>query len=208
MIAVLTGMGLSAAAGLNAYIPFLIVALVARFTDIITLPSGYAWIESWWAIGIGAVLLLAEVVLDKVPAVDTVNDAIQTFIRPSMGGLVFAATSAAQQLDHSTWMTEHPWVGVVLGVLVSGLVHTGKTAARPIVNAGTLGMGAPLVSTVEDGASMGLSLIAIFVPLLVVIALVLLAWGLLRLWRAVRRWRARQASSVRQVRPDASPPAP
>ena len=95
MIAALTGTGLSAAAGLNAYIPFLIVALVARFTDVITLPATYAWIESWWAIGIGSLLLLSEVVLDKIPAVDTVNDAVQTFIRPAMGGLIFAATAAA-----------------------------------------------------------------------------------------------------------------
>jgi uncharacterized membrane protein len=182
-------MGLSAAAGLNAYIPFLVVALIARFTDIITLPQSYAWIESWWAIGIGAVLLLAEVVLDKIPAVDTVNDTIQTFIRPSMGGLIFAATSAAESLDQSTWMKDNPWVGIVLGILVSGLVHTGKMAARPVLNTGTVGAAAPVVSTVEDGASIGLSLLAIFLPILVVLALVLMvalfAWVLVR-WR---RWR-------------------
>jgi len=189
VIAALTGMGLSAAAGLNAYIPFLVVALIARFTDIITLPQSYAWIESWWAIGIGAVLLLAEVVLDKIPAVDTVNDTIQTFIRPSMGGLIFAATSAAESLDQSTWMKDNPWVGIVLGILVSGLVHTGKMAARPVLNTGTVGAAAPVVSTVEDGASIGLSLLAIFLPILVVLALVLMvalfAWVLVR-WR---RWR-------------------
>jgi hypothetical protein len=196
MIAALTGMGLSAAAGLNAYIPFLVVALVARFTDLVTLPQSYAWIESWWAIGIGAVLLAAEVVLDKIPAVDTVNDAVQTFIRPSMGGLVFAATSAAEDLDRSTWMTDHPWVGVVLGVLVSGLVHGGKTVARPAINAGTLGFGAPVASTVEDGASVGISLVALFVPVLVVVVLAALAWLLIWLWLKVRRWRRR-----RRVRP-------
>ena len=192
MIAALTGMGLSAAAGLNAYIPFLIVALLARFTDVITLPQSYAWIESWWAIGIGAVLLLAEVVLDKVPAVDSVNDAIQTFIRPSMGGLIFAATSAASDLDSSTWMADHPFVGVVLGILVSGLVHTGKMAARPAINAGTLGFGAPVVSTVEDGASVGLSLVAVFIPILVIVVLAALAWLLIWLWLKVRRWRKRR----------------
>ena len=53
MIEALTGMGLSAAAGLNAYIPFLVVALAARFTDVITLPTSLTWIESGWAIGIG-----------------------------------------------------------------------------------------------------------------------------------------------------------
>ena len=73
MIEALTGMGLSAAAGLNAYIPFLVVALAARFTDVITLPTSLMWIESGWAIGIGSVLLLAEIVLDKIPAVDTIN---------------------------------------------------------------------------------------------------------------------------------------
>ena len=189
MLAALTGMGLSAAAGLNAYIPFLVVALIARFTDYITLPVGYEWIESNWAIGIGAALLLAEVILDKIPAVDTINDTIQTFIRPSMGGLIFAATTAAAQLDNSTWMKENPWVSVVLGVLISGLVHTGKMAARPVINVGTVGTGAPVVSTVEDIGSLGLSLIALIAPLLVIIALALLAWLLIWMWLRVRRWR-------------------
>lgn len=196
MIAALTGMGLSAAAGLNAYIPFMVVALIARFTDVITLPESFSWIESPWAIGVGAVLLLTELVLDKIPAVDTVNDAIQTFIRPSMGGLIFAATTAAEDLDRSTWMGENPWVGVVLGIAVSGLVHSGKMAARPAINAGTLGMGAPVVSTAEDGASVGLSLVAIFIPVLVVVALLALGGLLVWLWLRVRRWKRRRADRV------------
>lgn len=189
MIAALTGMGLSAAAGFNAYIPFLIVALIARFTDVITLPTTYAWIESWWAIGIAAVLLLAEVVLDKIPAVDTVNDTIQTFIRPAMGGLIFAATQAASAIDESTWMKENSWVGIVLGIVVSGLIHSGKMAARPVLNAGTGGVAAPVVSTVEDGFSIGLSLVAIFLPILVIVALALIAWLIATLWRRARRRR-------------------
>ena len=195
MIAALTGTGLSAAAGLNAYIPFLIVALVAKFTDVITLPATYAWIESWWAIGIGSLLLLSEVVLDKIPAVDTVNDAVQTFIRPAMGGLIFAATAAAEEVDQSVWMAEHPWVGIVLGVVVSGLVHAGKAAARPVVNVGTAGFGAPVVSTAEDGASVGLSLAALFAPVLCLIGLVLLAWALIAGSLRVRRRRRRRDRS-------------
>ena len=190
MIAALTGMGLSAAAGLNAYIPFLIVALVTKYTDLVVLPASYGWMESWWAIGIGAALLLTEVVVDKVPAVDTVNDAVQSFIRPGMGGLLGAATAGAGRLDESAWMAQNPWVGVVLGVVVAGVVHAGKTTARPVADAATVGMGAPVLSTVEDGASVGLSLIALFVPVLVVVALVVvlaaLAWLVARA-RALRR---------------------
>ena len=197
MIAALTGMGLSAAAGLNAYIPFLIVGVLARFTDVITLPGSYHWIESWWALGIGAVLLLAEMVLDKIPAVDTVNDAVQTFIRPSMGGLMGAATASAGTLDSSPWMAQHSWVGTVLGILTAGLVHSGKMAARPVVNAGTLGMGAPLVSTAEDGTSIGLSLVALFVPVLVVLALLVLAGAFAWVIVQFRRWRRRRAAGPR-----------
>lgn len=192
MIAALTGMGLAAAAGLNAYIPFLLIALIAKYTDIVVLPASYSWIESWWAIGIGAVLLLAEVVLDKIPAVDSVNDAIQTFVRPSMAGLLSAATTSAAALDDSTWMTEHPWVNIVLGVVVAGLVHAGKATARPVVNASTLGVGAPVVSTVEDGTSIGLSLVAVFLPVLVILVLVFLAAALLWLFLLVRRRRRRR----------------
>ena len=196
MIAALTGMGLSAAAGLNAYIPFLIVALIAKYTDVITLPASYAWMESWWAIGIGAVLLLTEGVVDKVPAVDSVNDAVQTAIRPSMGGLLGAATAGATELDNSAWMAQHPWVNVVLGIVVAGIVHAGKTTVRPAANVSTFGVGAPVLSTVEDGASIGLSLVALFLPLLVVVVLLAVLAGFGGLWWQLRTRRRRRVASA------------
>ncbi|WP_029287724.1 DUF4126 domain-containing protein [Cellulomonas sp. HZM] len=190
MLALLTGTGLSAAAGLNAYIPFLVVALLARFTDVLELPSSIGWLGSWWAIGIGTVLLLSDVVLDKIPAVDSLNDAIQTAIRPAMGGVMFAATSAAADADGSAWVHDHPWVSFVAGVVVAGVVHVGKATVRPVVNATTLGLGGPVVSTVEDGTSVGLSLVAVFVPLLVLVLLVALVVAFVVLRRRRRRLRA------------------
>ena len=187
MLAALTGAGLSAAAGLNAYIPFILVALIARFTDVINLPHQYAWIESNWAIGIAAVLLLSEVVLDKVALVDHINDAVGTFVRPATGGLIFAATTAAEDFEQgSSFMQDNPWVGVLLGIITAGIVHTGKAVSRPVVNAGTAGMGTPVVSAVEDGAAVTLSLVAIFLPVLVIFLLLLLLWGGVVLWRRSR----------------------
>ncbi|UCN13207.1 DUF4126 domain-containing protein [Cellulomonas iranensis] len=199
MLVALTGVGLSAAAGLNASIPFLVVALLARFTDLVVLPAGLTWMESGWAIGVGTVLLLADVVLDKVPLVDTVNDAVQTVIRPASGAVVFAATSAAQDLEGSAWVRDNPWVPVVAGVLVALVVHATKATVRPVVNATTGGLGAPVVSTVEDGAAIGLSLVAVLLPVLVLVALaagVALVVVLLRRRRARRRGRAAQDEPV------------
>jgi hypothetical protein len=191
MLAALTGAGLSAAAGLNAYIPFILVALIARFTDVINLPHQYAWIESNWAIGIAAVLLLSEVVVDKIAVVDSINDAVGTFVRPATGGLIFAATTAAEDFEQgSSFMADNPWVGVLLGIVTAGIVHTGKAVSRPVVNVGTAGMGAPVVSAAEDGVAVTLSLVAIFLPVLVVFLLLLMLWAGFALWR--RRWRRRK----------------
>lgn len=183
MFAALTGIGLSAAAGLNAYIPFLVVALLDRFTDVVNLPVGWEWMSSWWAIGACAVLLAAEVVLDKVPVVDTVNDTVQTFVRPATGGVIFAATTAASDLEASSWVEQHPWVSVLAGVVVAGLVHAGKVTARPVLNAASVGVAAPVVSTAEDGVSVGLSLVAVFLPVLVLVALAAMVWAFVWLWR-------------------------
>jgi hypothetical protein len=191
MLASLTGLGLSAAAGLNAYIPLLLVGLLARFTDVIVLPEPYRWIQGGWAIGVVSVLLVAELILDKVAVVDHVNDVVQTLVRPTVGGVIFAATSAAEQVDSSTWMQQHPWVGVLLGVVVAGAVHATKATARPLVNATTVGTGTPVVSAAEDAVSLGMSLVAVFLPVLVVVALLLLAWGAVALIRRARRRRRR-----------------
>ena len=144
-----------------------------------------------------------------MPAVDTVNDAVQTFIRPSMGGLLAAATAGAAELDNSAWMAQHPWVGVLLGVVVAGLVHAGKTTARPQPTSRHSASGAPVRSTVEDGASLSLSLIALFVPVLVIVVLLarfLAALGWL-VWRrrSSRRRRMARLGGVTGTRPVATP---
>ena len=91
-------------------------------------------------------------------------------------------------------------MGVLLGVVVAGLVHTGKATARPAANLSTFGVGAPVVSTVEDGASVGLSLIALFAPLLVIVALLVLVVGFGWLWWRIRAWRRRGGRPGRRPR--------
>src|SRR5581483_238699 len=124
--------------------------------------------------------LAVETVAAKIAIIDHVNDLVQTVIRPAAGGAVFAATSAANQVDSrvegSSLLHDHPWIGWVLGIGAALIVHLAKSGARPVVNAGTVGTATPFVSLLEDAASLGLSLLAIFVPVLALIALVIMAW--------------------------------
>ncbi len=177
----LTALGLSVPAGLNAYIPLLAVALAQRF-NWLTLREPFDLLGSWWVIGVIAALLIIELLADKIPAVDSVNDAIQTVVRPAAGGLVAVAASG-----NTTGVS--PWLLVVAGVILAGGVHAAKATARPAVNVTTAGMGAPVVSAVEDVGAVVLSAVAIAAPYLVVLTIVLLGIVIWRIWRrrAVRR---------------------
>jgi hypothetical protein len=175
-----TAFGLSTSAGLNAYIPLLVVAVLARFTPLVTLNQPWDALSSWWVIGTLAVLLLVEILVDKVPAVDTANDVIQTFIRPTAGAILFASTTNT--------IGVHPVLAAVCGVILAGGVHAVKAGGRPVVTSLTGGVGNPVVSVIEDTLSLALSVLAIVTPYLVV-ALILAALVLFTWW-AMRRRRA------------------
>jgi hypothetical protein len=189
-VELLTGFGLATAAGLNAYIPLLLLGLLSRFTDLVTLPHGWAWLENGWVMTIVAVLLVIEVVADKVPALDSVNDAIQTFVRPTAGGIVFGSGTAAQTAavtDPGAFAQSGQWIPVVIGVVVALAVSLTKSAVRPAANVATAGMAAPVLSTVEDATSVGLVFLAILIPVLVLVVVVVLAWAVVRILRRRRR---------------------
>lgn len=177
--------GLSGSAGLNAYIPLLVVALAARFPmsdPLVKLQPPFDLLGNWWAIGLIAVLLVIEIVADKIPAVDTINDGIQTFIRPAAGAILFAGSANV--------ITDiHPILSLGAGLLVAGGVHATKAAARPMVTVSTAGVGNPVVSTLEDIVAAVVSLLAVFLP---VIAAILLLGFLVFIIYVVRRWRRRK----------------
>ena len=189
MIEAITGLstafGLSGGAGLNAYIPLLLVALAARFPmgdPLVKLQAPYDLMGSWWAIGLLAILLVVEIVADKIPAVDTVNDGIQTFVRPAAGAILFAGSANV--------ITDiHPILALGAGLLVAGGVHATKTAARPVVTVTTAGVGNPIVSTLEDIVALVVSLLALVLP---IVAAVLLLGFLIFIAVIVRRWRRRR----------------
>lgn len=201
MLEVLTGIGLSASAGLNAWIPLLTIGLLDRFTNLITLPHGWEWLANGWILGILGVLLAIEIVADKVPVLDSVNDAVHTVIRPTAGGLAFGASSESHTVtvsDPGTFFASHQWVGIASGALIALFMHVLKSSARPVINAATLGIGAPIVSTLEDTTSVGMSIVAIVLPVLVIGFLVVIALVAWRVGRRVRKRRASRAAVTRQ----------
>ena len=183
---ILAAFGLSASAGLNAYIPLLVVSLLSRFTDLIVLSEPWDALESWWIIGLLIALSLIEFFADKVPAVNHINDIIQTFIRPTAGAILFAASASV--------ITEiHPIISIAAGLLIAGSVHAVKSAVvRPAVTAATGGTANIPVSILEDTISTVLSVLSVVLPIVVGIVLLILAGWIL--WWLTKRSNREQKS--------------
>jgi hypothetical protein len=186
---IFSAFGLSASAGLNAYIPLLVVALLGRFTSLITLNKPWDTLTNWWIIGLLIVLSIIEFFADKVPAVNHINDVIQTVVRPAAGAVVFAASAHA--------VTDiHPVISLAAGLLVAGGVHAAKAGAmRPAVTATTGGTGNVVVSILEDILSTILSILAVIIPIVIGVFLVLfISWLIWWFWRRENRRMAEEAA--------------
>lgn len=191
MIEFIVGSSLAAAAGLNAWMPLFLLGLADRFLPAVELPGSWSWLSSDLALWIVGALLLLEIVADKIPALDSVNDLIQSIIRPAAGGVAFGAGASAQTVavdDPASFFSSGSWIPIVTGIAIALVVHVVKATARVATNATTGGLAAPVLSTAEDGASFLLAAAAIIVP---VVAAVLLT-GLIVAAVVMLRRRARK----------------
>ncbi len=177
--AFLTGLGLAMPAGLNAYLPLLIVALADRFSNLISLGRPYDLLSTNVGIGLLLLLLTVEVVVDKIPGADHVNDLVQSVLRPAAGALLLMAGTEDGRLD--------PAVAFFVGLFAAGTVHAAKATTRPLLTVTTGGFANPFVSFGEDLVAAVGAVVALVAPALVLVFVALFAgvflWALMKLRR-------------------------
>jgi hypothetical protein len=187
VLAVLLGLGLSASTGLNTFLPLLLLSAAARFHIAgIELGHRFDWLSSDVAIVVLIVASVVEIIADKVPAVDHFLDAIGTFVRPLAATLATASVLTGADVNPTVAAV----VGLMIGAPTSLGFHTLKAGTRVASSAATLGCANPILSLIEDVISFSLTIVAIFVPLAVPIALGLLVW---LLWLVAKRIRGQSA---------------
>jgi uncharacterized membrane protein len=182
-LAVLLGLGLSASTGLNTFVPLLLLAGAARFHIAgIELGTKFDWLTSDVALIVLVVACVVEIVADKVPAIDHFLDSVGTFVRPVAATVASAAALTGANVEPTTAAV----IGLIIGAPTSLTFHSLKAGTRVASSAATFGCANPVLSLIEDVISFVLSLLAIFVPLLVPIAILLIAWVLWKVFRRVR----------------------
>lgn len=202
-----TAMGLSFASGVNTYATVFIAGLAIRMKWVTDVPPGLEPLASDPILVISGIMYACEFVADKVPAFDSLWDAIHTFIRPVAGaGLAFAATGTAQP-EFALAMT-------LLGGSLAATTHATKAGTRLVVNTSPEPFSNIAISTAEDVGAFSLAWLAVAHPVwagLITVGLVtlILVYGprLARLARFVLgAWASKIATWFGyQARPDVLP---
>jgi hypothetical protein len=175
--------GLSGSAGLNAWLPLFVSALLDR-VGVVELGQPFDGLSSTVGLLVLGVLAAADLVGDKVPVVDHALHLVGTAIAPISGAALFVG----QTSDHTSLPAV---VAALLGGATAGAIHLGRTALRGVSTATTAGLGSPVLSTGEDLGSGALTALAFLLPLL---AFLLVAALLVAIFVGASRLRARPRS--------------
>lgn len=184
LFALLTAIGF--AAGLNLYATVAALGLLARFGHL-PLPPGLHPLETWPVIAACMALFAVEFFADKIPAFDLIWNALHTFIRVPVAGLL--AFEATQQLS-----PEKQLLATLLGAAVALAAHGGKTAARAAVTSSPEPFSNMTLSLGEDLLAIGLTWLATRHPYLAgalaaifVVVIVILTRWIIRAMRSLFR---------------------
>jgi Domain of unknown function (DUF4126) len=181
LLSLFSALGLSTAAGLNAYIPLLVVGLLARYTSLIQLAAPYDVLTNPWVLLGIALIALLDLIGDKIPGIDHVLHLLGTVIHPVAGLVLGLAAASGGQID--------PTLAAICGLIAAGVTHGARMLARPVATATTAGTANPVVSTLEDIASLVMSLLAVMIPALAFLLLIVLAIVMVRIVRGILRRR-------------------
>ena len=180
----LSGIGGAASAGLNAYLPILILAMADRFSGSINLNSPYDIISKPWGIIILLILLPIELIADKIPGIDHASDLLHSAIRPAAAAFMMMALT--DERGHFNAV-----VALLIGLGVGVVVHGIKATTRPTITVSTGGVGNPLISMVEDVAVVATILVALFAPIALLAVLPICGYGLYRAYARMKKGSAR-----------------
>lgn len=191
LYSVAMGIALSASAGFRVFIPVLVTALAAQY-QLIDLPQNMEWLGSWPAIIIFGMAAIIEVIAYYIPFVDNILDTIAAPLAVAAGTLIATSILPLENLDPA-----FRWgIGLIAGGSAAGTIQMGTGILRLFSSKATLGTGNAVVATGENAAASAGSILSLFMPVIIALAMVgLIIWIITRIFsRFMGRRSARESS--------------
>ncbi|MFY7923466.1 MAG: DUF4126 domain-containing protein [Gemmatimonas sp.] len=166
LLGIAVGFGLASAAGFRVFVPLLAAAIAAK-SGVLTLSPGFEWIATTPALAALGTATILEVGAYSVPWLDQLLDLVATPAAMLAGML--AAASVVVDLPPVL-----KWSAVLLAGGAAGVTQGATVFTRFKSTTLTGGVGNPIVSTLELVSAVVTSVLAIFLPIVTLVAVLLL----------------------------------
>jgi hypothetical protein len=179
IISIFLGIGLSASVGFRVFVPLFALSLAAYF-NIWELNESWEWIGSLTAVITLGVATVVEIFAYYIPYVDNALDSIAIPLAAIAGTAVMVST-VADLSPVITWA-----LAIIAGGGTAAAIAGSSGATRLASTATTGGIANPVVSTIETGTSVVMTVFSIFIPVLAFILVIIILYVIFRLYKKIR----------------------
>ncbi len=179
IISIFLGIGLAASVGFRVFVPLFVLSLATYF-DAIPINESWEWIGSFAAVIALGVATVVEIFAYYIPYIDNILDTIAVPLAAIAGTAVMVST-VADLSPVITWA-----LAIIAGGGTAAAVAGSSGATRLTSTATTGGVANPIVSTVETGTSIIMSVLSIFIPVIAFLLVVVIFYIIFRLYKKIR----------------------
>jgi len=176
IFSILLGIGLAASVGFRVFVPLFALSIASHY-QIIPLNGSWEWIGSATAMITLGIATVVEIGAYLIPWLDNILDTIAVPLAAVAGTAVMLST-AADLSPVLTWS-----LAIIAGGGTATAIKTSTSTARLASTATTGGIANPIVSVVESGTSIIMSVLAFIAPVLAIIFVLIILWLIFKVFK-------------------------
>ena len=180
IISVFLGIGLAASVGFRIFLPLFALSIASYF-NVWELNESWQWIGSMTALVILGVATLVEIFAYYIPYIDNLLDTIAVPLAAIAGTAVMVST-VANLTPEITWA-----LAIIAGGGTAAAISGASGATRLASTATTAGIGNPVVSTVETGTAVVMSIVSVFLPIVGFILVLIIGFIIFKIYKKIKR---------------------
>ena len=176
IFSILLGIGLAASVGFRIFVPLFALS-IASYYDVVPLNENWQWVGSSAAMIALGIATIVEIGAYLIPWLDNLLDTIAVPLAAIAGTAVMLSTMG--DLDPVvTWS-----LAIIAGGGTATAIKSSTSTARLASTATTGGIANPIVSTVESGTSIVLSILVFVAPVIAIIFVIIILWLMFKVFR-------------------------